>query len=333
MRKKLIAILASIGLVAVSVPVLATSNESTGLFVDVPSSHWAADAIHEAQQSGYIVGMGENRFAPDATLTNAQFLVMVNQAFLPGKATSVELAKDDAWWKPYVQTASAEGLLKGTGIASDNGSADAGMSRYDMAMLAYNILEMYSIDSPSESILQEVSQQIGDGDEIPDHYKSEVVTVYALGILAGKDENGRFYGADKLTRAEACVVTHALLKTMKEYYSLYDLEVALWCDAPMSPVGIWSQIRCFDTAPTVTAMEAPVSYFASDGSWEKHSWDGFEAECFYKSDGSYSVYAIRSSRPELKTTRGIGVGASLDDLELAYPDMVTEDDSRAANKV
>lgn len=49
----------------------------TGLFTDVPATHWAANMIQTAKDANIINGMGDGTFAPDANVTYEQAVKMV----------------------------------------------------------------------------------------------------------------------------------------------------------------------------------------------------------------------------------------------------------------
>ncbi len=57
---------------------VSTTNAQT--FSDVPSSHWGYGAAENAYSLGLIKGIGEDLFAPDDTVTGAQFATMVLRA-------------------------------------------------------------------------------------------------------------------------------------------------------------------------------------------------------------------------------------------------------------
>lgn len=50
---------------------------ATTSFQDVPSSHWSYPYVTRAAENGWVTGVGDGKFAPDDTLTYAQFYAMV----------------------------------------------------------------------------------------------------------------------------------------------------------------------------------------------------------------------------------------------------------------
>ena len=49
-------------------------------FSDVPDDHWAYDAIYIAAKMGWIVGYPDGTFDPDATITRAEMMTLINRA-------------------------------------------------------------------------------------------------------------------------------------------------------------------------------------------------------------------------------------------------------------
>jgi len=95
MRKKLSLVLALL-LVFGLVP---KADASSSPFSDVPSSHWAYDAILEAYEDGVVQGTGHNVdgaviFNPGGKVTIAQFNAILTRAFYPKE---IKYAEPDDW--------------------------------------------------------------------------------------------------------------------------------------------------------------------------------------------------------------------------------------------
>jgi hypothetical protein len=60
-----------------------TPPPATGIFDDVPLSHWAADWIEQMFHEGFTIGCGTNplRYCPDEYVTRAQMAVFLDRAF------------------------------------------------------------------------------------------------------------------------------------------------------------------------------------------------------------------------------------------------------------
>ena len=178
-----------------------TTPNQTVSFTDVPSAHWAYEYVAACAEKGIVSGMGDNTFAPDNQLTNAQFTTMVINAFY---SELLDNTAGGSWYTPYTNAARKVGLLSGTIIAGSDSSADAGMTRYDMAQVLYNALMKAGI-SATDAQLAAARNDIKDWSSVPIQYQNAVSTCYALKLLSGMGD-GSYSGANTMTRAQACVV-------------------------------------------------------------------------------------------------------------------------------
>lgn len=185
----------ALALTMVSTSAFAVSVE----FTDVPSSHWASSSISEMAEQGIMSGVGNNKFAPDTTLTGAQFVTMVVRHFYEDKLGD----GGDKWYSAFMDVAEKEGILAGTSI-----TAEDVINRYDMAQLMYNVLKAENI---STTPLSDTSK-VGDWSSIPNTYQDAVSVCYNMGMLSGVDSKGTFNGNGQMTRAQAAVVMDRLLE-------------------------------------------------------------------------------------------------------------------------
>ena len=130
---------------ALGVSALAIPASAAATFTDVPSTYWGYSYITEAASKGLVSGIGNNKYGPEDTLSNAQFITMVCNMFYSDQVDSQ--GSSSQWWRRYMNVAYANGLLNGTTVAgqfSANGdwttsAVDAEISRYDMAQIIYNL--------------------------------------------------------------------------------------------------------------------------------------------------------------------------------------------------
>ena len=85
------------------------------------------------------------------------------------------------------------------------------MNRYDMAQAMWNTVVAEGLTTPTGEQREAAQRAIGDFAAIPEDYESAVVAMYALGCLAGVNENGDFGGQGNMTRAQASVVMDRML--------------------------------------------------------------------------------------------------------------------------
>lgn len=185
----------ALALTMVSTSAFAASVE----FTDVPSSHWAHTSISEMADKGIMSGVGNNKFAPDTTLTGAQFATMIVRHFYEDKLGD----GGDKWYSAFMDVAEKEGILAGTSI-----TAEGVINRYDMAQMMYNVLKAEGI---SATPLPDTSK-VADWASVPSTYQDAVSVCYNMGMLSGVDSKGTFNGNGQMTRAQAAVVMDRLLE-------------------------------------------------------------------------------------------------------------------------
>ena len=200
---------------ALGVSALAIPASAAATFTDVPSTYWGYSYITEAASKGLVSGIGNNKYGPEDTLSNAQFITMVCNMFYSDQVDSQ--GSSSQWWRRYMNVAYANGLLNGTTVAgqfSANGdwttsAVDAEISRYDMAQIIYNLSNAQRWEMPDSMSLALTQLLIKDFSTVPTNYQMAVAVCYAKGFMSG-DNNGNFNGSASSTRAQAAVVLCSL---------------------------------------------------------------------------------------------------------------------------
>lgn len=119
-------------------------ESSVGLgavFTDVDASHWAVGNVEAAYGMGIVNGMGDGTFAPDSEVTYAQAVKM----FVCALGYQVHAEAQGGYPSGYMAKAAQMGMLKGVSASS----ADAALTRSDMAILMYNMLELPLLEQTS----------------------------------------------------------------------------------------------------------------------------------------------------------------------------------------
>ena len=94
------AVLAAIMTLSLSTGALAAGKST---FRDVPASHWANSYVEELASKELVEGVGEDKFAPEASLTNASFVVMVLRVFSAVlELDPQELETQSSWYQGYL---------------------------------------------------------------------------------------------------------------------------------------------------------------------------------------------------------------------------------------
>jgi len=117
---------------------IATASASNA-FTDVAANHWAAGYIAWGVNRGVINGMGDGTFAPDASVSYQDAVVMIMRAL--GYDRIAKRAENGGYPTGYLKLASQYGVLKDAGY--DNAKA---ATREIIAQLIYNGLTAPLVD-------------------------------------------------------------------------------------------------------------------------------------------------------------------------------------------
>lgn len=197
MKKKAVSLLLAFVLALGLVPTAALAY-STPDFSDVPSNHWAYEAVMKMADAGVIKGTGAGQFSPDMKLSAEMFVVLVGRVVFP------DVKADGADWSgPYITEAKAKGLLTGTNVTDANIKGD--ISRYDMAVILTKCVEIFKVSATKAD-----SSKVADYGEVPAKYIDAVLMAYGSGLIRG-DQSGSFNGQNSMTRQEAAMVMDRLL--------------------------------------------------------------------------------------------------------------------------
>lgn len=81
MKNRIFSIFFAFCMMATMLPMSAMAASTATAFIDVPSNHWAYDAINEMVDGGITNGYKDGTFHPDKLVNNAQFVTMVLRCF------------------------------------------------------------------------------------------------------------------------------------------------------------------------------------------------------------------------------------------------------------
>ena len=115
------------------------NNSASNAFTDVAANHWAAGNIAWGVNRGIINGMGDGTFAPDASVSYQDAVVMIMRAL--GYDRIAQRAQNGGYPGGYLKLASQRGILKDAGY--DN---QAAAPREVVAQLIYNAMTAPLVD-------------------------------------------------------------------------------------------------------------------------------------------------------------------------------------------
>lgn len=115
------------------------SENDKQMFKDVPLGAWYAKAVNTLSNMGVIVGVGDNRFAPNNKITRAEFAtIAVRMDKLELSDSIFEDVKPDAWYYKFVTSAYKKGWVSGYGDGKFHPNAN--ITRAEAMTLVNNVL-------------------------------------------------------------------------------------------------------------------------------------------------------------------------------------------------
>lgn len=195
-------------------------------FEDI-QGHWAEAMIFDFAKRGYVQGIGSNQFAPEKTVTRAEFIRMLTTLEGIGKAasnTAISMfavedstvgtkapksyfdVEETAWYAQSVYDAKQAGLIN-TYIANAYFYPEREITREEVC----SIIETYLVTKGDKGSSIRAINQFSDNAEVSEWALKSVMNLYGLGILSG-DESGKINPKNPLTRAEAVAFLTAMLK-------------------------------------------------------------------------------------------------------------------------
>ena len=156
------------------------------------NGHWCRTEIETFLNKGLVQGYPDGRFRPDATVTRAEFIRMVNSAFgfvREGAKTFTDVNADD-WYSADLAAAARTGWF--SGMPDGSAMPEETITRQEAAKL---LVSMLGESRPGSFVM------FTDGQQVADWARDYVETAGALGIIEGFPD-GTFRPARSLTRAE-----------------------------------------------------------------------------------------------------------------------------------
>lgn len=193
MKKKVFAVILSLSVVMSMTSVFAD-------FEDVEPDSWYNEAVSFMIQSGYMNGVSETEFAPDASMTRGMFVTVLGR--MDGAAVSeynrkifpdVEI---NEWYAPYVNWAVENGIVSGFDDLKFHPDDEINRAQLSVMLKRYIDYRGYEItDNPSayDSYIDESS--------IPQWSKEGADLVRRSGLITG-DSYGTFMPMSSASRAQ-----------------------------------------------------------------------------------------------------------------------------------
>lgn len=173
-------------------------------FTDVADNHWANSAIYSLANGGLVAGIGNNQFAPNNTLTRAQFYQIL------ARALGLEVGEENGYWAyKAIQSCNGYGVIVKPLDNISEVEFNVPILREE-AVAAITLATEY-IDINMTDIYNPISSlDIPDYDNIDSDYQEYILTAFEYGITSGTDSNKTFNPKGQLTRAQGCQLFYNL---------------------------------------------------------------------------------------------------------------------------
>ena len=204
MKKRLSLLLALVFCLGL-VPFASADNSP---FSDVPSDHWAYDAVMETYNDGVMTGTATGVFSPSGKLSMAQFVTVLTRAFYNDDV--VNSTHEGAWPNQNYDAAEKHNLFAGL----TRWGGDIEVTREIMAQMMYNVMIDKGIVLPNAEELAGTISNIPDNSSVDDAFQTAVATCYYWDLLSGTDPSGSFSPKGLINRAQAAVIYVRLKKAV-----------------------------------------------------------------------------------------------------------------------
>lgn len=166
-------------------------------------NHWAKEPINYVVSKGYFKGVGDNRFAPEQSITRADFVTVLGRMAGIDQSKFTKNAFKDVhggYYAAYVNWASENGIVQGVGHGKFDPKRP--ITREEMAVMMNKFLQV-----TNKKLSEKESKVFTDGGTIAPWAKEAVGAMAKKGIVKGM-EDGSFRPKSGFTRAQVAQVLY-----------------------------------------------------------------------------------------------------------------------------
>lgn len=169
-------------------------------FKDVASTAWYYDAVTAMAEGGLVLGVGNDMFNPEGTLTYAQFCQIM------ARAKFLESGTENGYWAyKAVESCIKAGYILDRGEITPK-NYDVPITREAAVSAMYKGMEA-ELFLPTNTVN---ATDIPDYNKISKEYQNDILNAYRYGITNGVDSNRTFSPLSTLTRAQVCQLFYNL---------------------------------------------------------------------------------------------------------------------------
>ena len=183
-------------------------------FEDI-AMHENLAAIEALSARGIINGMGDGNFAPDTTMTRAQFAAIVVRALglEPAKKGIFSDVDADLWYAAYIDTANSYGIVNGIGEGKFN--PEGTITRQEAAAMVARAAKLCGMDTDLDAAaVRDMLAQFGDYVTVTEEWAQQSLAFcYSEDILNQSDLDIR--PASDILRCEIAQMLYNMLGSAK----------------------------------------------------------------------------------------------------------------------
>ncbi|MBQ2967050.1 MAG: S-layer homology domain-containing protein [Clostridia bacterium] len=168
--------------------------------------HWANYDVEYMANEGLVSGVAEGQFDPEAQITRAEYITILDRAMGYELITGESFADvaADSWYATYVATAKANGLLNGLPI-DDGFKPEQPITREEMALFTYNAIKATKKNDEWLADLPSGWENFADTAEVSDWATEALKYLIQTGIIKGTSDT-TVSPAENATRAQGAVI-------------------------------------------------------------------------------------------------------------------------------
>lgn len=253
-------------------------------YSDVPSDHWAYEAITRAQAAGIMQGRSESEFGLGESVTRAEFAAMLDRLMgweltTPAQSSYSDVAPS-AWYYDEVETAKAHGAIPD----SDSFQPDTAISREDMAVWLVNALGYQTLAEQNSDLSMPFTDVTTN--------RGAIAMAYDFGIIQGKSDTS-FDPQGTAKREEAAAM---MMRLYDRAHSQTDWTHGFYAISSWSQHELGGQMDAVSLGWSRLELQNGQAYLNTTNA-NGNSWcvpDGYEdAVNYYKGTGTQMNLAVQ----------------------------------------
>lgn len=198
-------------------PVSDTLDVSQGYFGDVVG-HWGQKEIEFMAAKGYVIGVGDKKFAPDNKITRAEFVTILTRVAglkaNPDGAARFSDVPANAWYRGAVGAAVSAGLATGEG--KDKFAPNQLITREQMVVMIAKLMAKNGLNtSISDADAVKALAKFTDKADISSWARMPLAFMVSEQLMSGRASN-QFTPLGNTTRAEAAAALYRVLQKLPQ---------------------------------------------------------------------------------------------------------------------